>query len=170
MKCERRDLAIAKLAGGDLSGWQAARLQRHLDECSRCATLYNELHDQCEVFHSTYCRTEMNEDSPLVDKVLNQIDNRKIVAHRHKVSLQAVAAAAFALALIGAVVLQLPERGPAVSNHSSMSVELNRSVGQHTAAHTMEKDTATRHSEVVIRMETNNPEVVILWLGDSAGG
>lgn len=170
MKCERRDLAIAKLAGGDLSGWPAARLQRHLDECSRCASLYAELSLQLIRTRESYLATNTATISTIANGVLAHVDQRDRHGHRGRVRIRMAGGAILAAVLIGLAVLQLPSSVPSDQMETPMAMAPIDDSAVPPVQIAPAERAATKHSSVVIRMLTNNPDVVILWLGDSTGG
>jgi anti-sigma factor RsiW len=163
MNCERRDLAIAKLAGGDLLGWRATKLQRHLESCPRCAQLFAELEAQCTATHESYPIAESNS---ITDTVLSRVDQRGLRGNRSGLRVRAATGVLCAVLLIGTAIWQLsaidapssPQTVTALTPHYDPP-----------AAHEPVDLTATEHSDVKIQMVTNNPDVVIYWLGDSAG-
>ena len=161
MKCERRDLGIAKLAGGDLAGWRAARLQRHLDVCPRCASLFAELETQCKYVRDSDSETDST--ISIANAVLVHVDQR---GHRFGLRGGIAVSVVCATMLIGTAVWQLSSIDPPSPPQTAVALT---PLYEPPAAPEPNGLAATEHSNVVIQMVTNNPDVVIYWLGDSAG-
>ena len=169
MMCERRDLAIAKLAGGDLSGWRAARLRRHLDTCRRCASMHAELSAQQTQSREAYFAADQSSLGSVSNAVLSAVDLGKPYSERQRVRIRLAGGAVLAALLVGAVTLQLPSSLPSKSESPLAKAPVD--IGPVPPIEVAPVDhAATTHSDVVIRMLTNNPDVVIYWLGDTTGG
>lgn len=162
MKCERRDLAIAKLAGGDLPPWRANRLQRHVDACPRCKALHDDL-----VQRRAAVRTEFAEPpATIVDVVLNRVEQEGPVAARSAFARRAIAGAAVvAILLVTAAVAVIGFSAPETAQ------DIQTAAVTSGAAQAPEANAQTSaRSDVVIKLVTDKPNVAIYWLGDSAGG
>ncbi len=170
MKCERRDLAIAKLAGGDLSGWRAARLQRHLNACPRCALLHDQLNSQRTQFCEAHSTADTTTIGTIANGVLERVGQRYRHGHRRHVRVRMAAGAVLAAVLIGVAILQLPSSVPSDRMETPIAMAPTDDSAESAAPIAPPERAVTKHSSVIIRMLTNNPDVVILWLGDSTGG
>jgi len=168
MKCGRRDIAIAKMAGGDLSEWRAALLQRHLDACPRCAAMHMDLVSQRAASLDAHSEVDTVDGSFVAIDVLAQLDARDPSSRR--ISGRMAVGVAIASMFIGMFLVQRQLSAPFEQDRALLtktSTDTN-STASIVAAQT--DTSATQHSDVVIQMVTNNPDVVIYWLGGSAGG
>lgn len=164
MKCERHDLAIAKLAGGDLSGWRAARLQRHLDACPRCKALYADLESQRAAARNAHLDSDTAGQGILVDAIFSRISNK-----RSMFLPRAAAGAVAAAIVIGAVVWQLPSSRDRSNSEQSAATPVATANQETPAPYAAIELAQTQRSKVVIKMVGKNPDVVIYWLGGSTG-
>ncbi len=170
MKCERRDVAIAKLVGGDLSRWRAATLQRHLDTCPRCDTLRSDLAKRQIAVRNAERSFEANRGDVIADAVFARVDARRSSKTGQRFRRRAVAGVLTAIVLLAAVVLQFSTVGEDAPPQVS-KVSVTESIP--SAVLDDDKPLSLAESprpDVIIRIETQNPDIVIYWHGDSAGG
>lgn len=160
MKCERRDLAIAKLVGGDLSPGRAARLLQHVEDCPRCRALRDGLVQQQSASRDAALASQAGISGVLLGDVLARAESSRL---RHLP--QALACTLFAATLIGAVALRLSTVDESTAPSTLRAPEAINEAPAVPAA----SQTPVRHAQVKIQLMTNNPDVVIYWLGDSVG-
>jgi hypothetical protein len=214
MKCERRDVTIAKMAGGDLPGWRTARLQRHMSACARCRGLHEALIEQRLEWRAAH-KLETNGDvlahlrakvmqsakaqaqhtvTPFHTVILSDSEEsrrpqapltiRAALPGRAKLPLSRPARHAILAAGISALLIAAAVFGPGrlmprtVSREETairldsdgMAVDQTAPVDLVNEVNEVSLDQVAKESDVVIRMATNNENVVILWLGNNSGG
>lgn len=167
MSCDRWERQIALAAGGDLVESDGRALELHLDECSDCRRLHAEF-----AAVRAELRSLRDVDSPELDalrlNVMNAVRGRRDSLLRSAVGL---AAGLLAVSLGWTVYrpgeIAPPPRPPAIVATAAVA---QRNVAFRP---TVAKPTPTKasrdqreRSPMLVKLYTDDPDVVILWIAD----
>ena len=151
MKCERRDLAIAKLAGGDLPAWQANRLQRHINNCPRCASVLAELSAQRErLLRSPSALDNVSVADATLERLSAEVPRRRGV----RIATGAAVLTIAAIGLFARLSVDNAQPSQELPFPSAISIDTQPI-----------ESATTKDSNVIIQLQTDNPDVVIYWIG-----
>lgn len=189
MSCQEYDDLLALFAGGDLDASVEERIESHIATCSNCRATVEELRSHREVLAGLA-------DEAVDDTVLRSVRRRVMArieprAHRTGAWRWAwAAAAAIGAILVSVAVLKHPPDQAPVSTtqrpHPAPTVraaETSAPPTENLAAQTQSVTQITRvwtppsarpirekaAEPLVVKMITDDPDVVIYWLVDSEG-
>ncbi|MBI2841527.1 MAG: zf-HC2 domain-containing protein [Acidobacteria bacterium] len=189
MSCQKYDDLLALFAGGDLGASEEERIEAHIATCSSCRAIVEELRSHREVLAGLA-------DEAVDDAVLRSVRRRVMArieprAHRTGAWRWAwAAAAAIGAILVSVAVLKHPhdQRPVSTTQHPQpaptvRAAEPSASPAENLAAQTQSVTQIARvqapHSSpltgakaaepLVVKMLTDDPDVVIYWLVDSEG-
>jgi hypothetical protein len=152
---------VALYAGGDLA---SADVERHLAECANCRSLLSGVRETMALAQAAH-HEPIGEAhySAVRARVLSEIEQGR--ARRWRFAwAYAMAAAAMVLAV---AMWPRPELRLALSVPPAPAAPVVARVELPKARHTIE--TAVKTETVTMRIETDNPDVVIYWITESKG-
>jgi hypothetical protein len=167
-ECQEWEERIALAAGGDLDDGD---LEQHLAECRHCAATFAAVRDSLALLQETHAEPIAEADYAAVRaRVLSRIDS-----HRSRRWLWAPALAAAAIAAIALVTLpSVPPPPPIVAAAPPVPAA---AFAPTRAAKVSERSASARRRPtakprvlsppVLVKFVTDDPNVVIYWLGDS---
>ncbi len=189
MSCQEYDDLLALFVGGDLDARDEERFQAHIATCSNCRATVEELRSHRDVLAGLA-------DEAVDDAVLRSVRSRvmaRIEARAHRTGAWrwawAAAAAIGAILVSVAVLKHAPDQAPVSTTHRPQPAptvrasETSEPPTDNLAAQTQSvtqiaRVQATRSARLsgakaaeplVVKMLTDDPDVVIYWLVDSEG-
>lgn len=180
MNCGDWEERIALFAGGDLGPAQASEVERHVAECAGCQMLLSGLRQSLELLRAAHAESvEPGHLAAVRARVLSQIEHQ----HRpfwRKAWVYAVAAAAVVLWVVArpgvkprpTVAMVTPQRQAAVAPPIAPPVEAaaaRPAPGRRKPAAKAVLPELKPAETVLVKLETDNPDVVIYWIAESKG-
>ena len=171
MNCAEWETRVGLYAGGDLTGGEAADVERHLGECSACQAFRSDLRDTLAVLQSAHADLPAPGDFTAVrSRVMAELQHRALPWRRLAwISGVAVAAAAALLVALwpARVAPEAPRLlasippAPQVAKVSPPAAvrPVVRRVVTHLAS-------APRRAPLTIKWQTGDPNIVIYWIAD----
>lgn len=153
MSCLEWQEAIALHAGGDLRGTQAAGVERHLEQCAACRSLATRVREMLDALGDLPPVTEAH-CAAVRARVLSQI------AKRRRPWWAIGLAAALATILITAVAVRERRQSPPLPR-----VTLQLPTPPALPAPVRAKPGAT----VMVRLMTDDPDIVLYWIAENKG-
>jgi anti-sigma factor RsiW len=169
MNCAEWEERVALYAGGDLAEEEASRVERHLGECAGCRVLASGIRQTLETLR------EAHADLPLeaaFGAVRARVMERAAVRRRFGWACGFAGAAAAALAvvlLVGAERQPAPPpplalvRVPAAPPEAFVIPKRAKPVVRPAA------EARARTEPLLIKLVTDNPDVVIYWIAETKG-
>jgi len=156
MRCRRMTRAIALHVAGDLPPRKADKVRRHLAECAGCRAFAEGLRENRSTLQNVAFKALSEAEARAMRVRVRQALFRPTCRRGWKAGLAAAGLAALAfgtyLGWQGGRIPAHPARGQATHNTAMPVTEANRVNPKAPAA------------PLVIKLVTDNPDVVILWL------
>ncbi|HUA63538.1 MAG TPA: zf-HC2 domain-containing protein [Verrucomicrobiae bacterium] len=178
MNCPLWEERIALYAGGDLSGGDAALVRQHLAACPECAALAAELRSHLELFRIAHAEPIAEGHFTAVRaRVLEKLAGEKRPWWRHKPACLAAAAAMMIAILIVArphsptmpqprAQARTAPAPPAVPGPAAPPPVKPRRPHRLLASATGPTGPAAPVEPLVVKLVTDDPDVVIYWIAD----
>jgi anti-sigma factor RsiW len=168
MNCVEWEERVALYAGGDLAPAEAQALERHVAECSGCQVLLSGLSESLALIRDAHAEpVEAAHFAAVRARVLAELERGRASRWRWMWAPALAAAAAVVLLLVAwprpehRIVLPMPHSlaAPLVAKVLPEPPKARLSTLQKT-----QKPQASE--EVVMKIETDNPDVVIYWIAE----
>ena len=162
MNCEEWEARVALHAGGDLTGAEAAAVDRHLGECSACQVLWSGVRETLAVLPAAHAELPAAADFTAVrSRVMSELE-RRTRPWRRLAWISGVAAAAVLLLLAFWPARVVTPEAPRMMARIPPAPEVRVPVRQ-VAAHVVH---AARRTPLTVKFQTADPNIVIYWIAD----
>ena len=181
MNCQEWEERVAHYAGGDLTGPETTAVEQHLMGCPECRKLAAELREQLGLLRDLHAEPIADAHlTALRMRVLSELSAARPAWWRHGWISIAAAAAIVMLAVFVAprrrvetpkpaqiAVQRVPEALPAApSENAPARPAVRHARPRRLVASRAPIGTAQTADPVVIKLMTNDPDVVIYWIGN----
>ena len=170
MNCFEWEERIALYAGGDLPTAEAAAVERHVAECADCQSLLSGLRASMSLVQEAHGEPiESAHFAAVRARVLAELE--RAPAHRWRFAWMYAVAAAAAVVLLLAV-WPRPELRlalPMPSAPAAPSMAKVRVTAPVIRVIPRKRPQAAPTESVMVKLETDNPDVVIYWIAESRG-
>jgi anti-sigma factor RsiW len=162
MSCVDWEERIALYAGGDLAAAEAQAVERHVAECGGCQLLLSGLRESLGLLREAHGEpVEAAHFAAVRARVLAELERGPARGWRWA-WVYAMAAAA-AMALLVAMRPRTEQRLALPLPHAPAAPAVARVVAKAPQAH---RQVAERSETVLMKIETDNPDVVIYWIAE----
>jgi Putative zinc-finger len=161
MNCVEWETRVALHAGGDVTGAEAAAVERHVGECPACQLLWSGVRESLAVLQAAHAELPAAADFTAVRSRVRAELERSARPWRRLAWISGVAAAAVLLLLAFWPARVVPEP-PRVLAWIPQAPEVRVPVRQ-VAAHIAH---AARRAPLTIKFQTADPNIVIYWIAD----
>jgi anti-sigma factor RsiW len=188
MNCSKWEERIALYAGGDLEPLETAEVDRHLADCERCRDFAAGLKESLQLIRSVHEEPVTEAHFAAVRaRVMGELEGRRLPWWRNA-WVYGFSAAALALFLISALVPRRPVERPiraATVREQGIPVVRPDVTPAPAPLHQVHPARAVRHRRplpilpvsappepgppAVVKMLTDDPDVVIYWITDNSG-
>jgi len=173
MNCGEWEERIALYAGGDLAPAEAQAVERHAAECAGCRRLLSGLRENLEWMRETHAETvEAAHFAAVRARVLAELERGRKLRWRYA-WLGAIAAASIAALALFLAVWPGPEGTPAMRLALPMppapAAPAVVKVARAPVAPARVAHTARQAETILVKLETDDPDVVIYWIAESKG-
>jgi len=176
MNCAEWEERIALDAGGDLDMAGAAEVQRHLSECPTCRDFANGLAESLTCIKEAHAaEIAPAHFTALRARVMASVARER--RGRRWMWASALAAAAVVVLALGIdsgtrveklPAVELRNAPPAVGRGLRPAAGFPAGAPRRSAA-AARKGRPTKREQVLMKIETDNPDVVIFWIADTQG-
>jgi anti-sigma factor RsiW len=172
MNCTEWEERIALYAGGDLTLPQAGEVERHLGECPGCQVFSSGLAESLAALRTAHsAEIAPGHYTALRARVMAGVERER--RGRWRAWVWAAAAAAIVLLAIGAGLRMRVEELPAVAlriaSPPPTAWQTARTAGPAPRPHRAHPVARQPKEQVLVKVETDNPDVVILWITETKG-
>jgi anti-sigma factor RsiW len=164
MNCVDWEERIALYAGGDLAPEESAEVERHLAGCPECHEFRTGLRGTLDTLRDEY-RTDIDPShfAAVRSNVIAEIERGRKTWHR----LAWVSGVGIAAALILGVALKpAPLPAPPRVSVRIPNAELTRRVEKPAESRLQAKSLPHGGQPVLIKLQTDDPKIVIYWIAD----
>jgi hypothetical protein len=161
MSCVEWEERVALHAGGDLTGEEAAAVERHLGECSACQLLWSGVRESLAVLQAAHAELPAAADFTAVRSRVRAELERRARPWGRLAWISGVAAAAVLLVLAFWPARVVPE-APRMLARIPAAPEVRATVRQAAAraAH------RPGRAPLTVKWQTADPKIVIYWIAD----
>lgn len=174
MNCADWEERIALYTGGDLPDGRTAEVERHLRECAGCQVFASGLRQSLELLRGAHAGDVPAAAYAAVRmRVMGAVERRRRV--RWAWARVAVAAVAVLLAIGGVNRTMRVEKLPLVALAPPPVPEVPPGTPKHVASGAAPRRVrprphpAAKPETVLVKLETDNPDVVIYWIAETKG-
>jgi len=177
MNCSHWEERIALHAGGDLPPAEAVEVERHLRECAGCQVLASGLKQSLvllrEAHHEPLTEAHF---SAVRARVVAQLAQERRPLRRRAWSYGLAAVAVALLIMLALRPGRTPERRAPVVAASHPPVIVARepvvppSAHRRVARHKVNREPAPQPEPLIVKLQTDDPNVVIYWIADRKRG
>jgi hypothetical protein len=168
MNCVEWETRVALHTGGDLTGAEAAEVERHLGECSGCRVLWSGLRESLAVLQAAHAQVPVAAHFTAVrSRVIADLER----GARPWPPLAWISAAAVAALLLVAlwparVVPAPPRQLVSIPPAPELAKAVPVAPAVHPPARRLLAGVAPRREPLTIKFQTDDPNIVIYWIAD----
>ena len=169
MNCVEWEERVALYAGGDLAPRDVQAVEQHVAECAGCQMLLSGLRESLALVREAHSEPiESAHFAAVRARVLAEIEGGRVRWWRYAWALAAAAAGVVLLAVLWPRTEEhLALHTPAAPTAPAIArVELPRVPAR---VHPVRSAAAEPAETVLMKIETDNPDVVIYWIAESKG-